>query len=51
MEENLEKNNQVNKKISDNTTKSNFEEIKGPELEKVINKDKNNRISKIVIEN
>jgi len=29
MEENLDKNNEVNKEISDNTTKSNSEEIKG----------------------
>ena len=28
MEENLDKNNEVNKEISDNTTKSNSEEIK-----------------------
>jgi len=37
MEENLDKNNEVNKEISDNTTKSNSEEIKGPKSEKVIN--------------
>ena len=42
MKENLDKNNQVNKEISDNTTKSNFEEIKGPKSEKVINMDTNN---------
>ena len=29
MEENLDKNNEVNKEISENTTKSNSEEIKG----------------------
>ena len=40
MEENLDKNNKVNKEISDNTTKSNSEEIKVPKSEKVINKDK-----------
>ena len=42
MEENLDKNNEINKKISDNTTKSNSEEIKGPKSEKVINMDINN---------
>ena len=42
MEENLEKNNEVNKEISDNTTKSNPEEIKEPKSEKVINMDTNN---------
>ena len=30
MEENLDKNNEVNKEISDKTSKSNSEEIKGP---------------------
>ena len=40
MEENLDKNNEVNKEISDNTTKSNSEEIKRPKSEKVINIDK-----------
>ena len=44
MEENLDKNNEVNKEISDNTTKSNTEEIKGPKSEKVINMDLNNTI-------
>ena len=39
MEENLDKNNGINKEISDNTTKSNSEELKGPKSEKVINKD------------
>ena len=33
MEENLDKNNEVNKEIPDNTTKSNSEEIKGPKSE------------------
>ena len=53
MEENLDKNN----KISDNTTKSNSEEIKEPKSEKVINMDKNNgnsennSDSKVVIKN
>ena len=49
MEENLDKNN----KISDNNTKSNSEEIKGPKSEKVINMDKNNGNStnKVVIKN
>ena len=42
MEENLDKNNDVNKEISDNTTKSNTEEIKEPKSEKVINMDVNN---------
>ena len=42
MEENLDKNNEANKEISDNTTKSNSEEIKGPKSEKVINMDLNN---------
>ncbi len=53
MEENLDKNNEVNKEISDNTTKSNSEEIKGPKSEKVINMDINNGDSatKVVIKN
>ena len=53
MEENLDKNNEVNKEISDNTTKSNSEEIKGPKSEKVINMDLNNADSatKVVIKN
>ena len=42
MEENLGKNNEVNKEISENTTKSNTEEIKEPKSEKVINMDTNN---------
>ena len=42
MEENLDKNNKVNKEISDNTTKSNSEEIKELKSEKVINMDINN---------
>ena len=42
MEENLDKNNELNKEISDNTTKANSEEIKGPKSEKVINMDLNN---------
>ena len=51
MEENLNKNNEVNKEISDNTTKSNSEEIKEPKSEKVINLDTNNGDSatKVVI--
>ena len=36
MEENLDINNEVNNEISDNTTKSNSEEIKVPKSEKVI---------------
>ena len=53
MEENLGKNNEVNKEISDNTDKSNSEEIKGPKSEKAINKDLNNGDSatKVVIKN
>ena len=42
MEENLDKNNEVNKEISNNTTKSNSEEIKEPKSEKVINMNTNN---------
>ena len=42
MEENFDKNNELNKKISDNTTKSNSEEIKGPKSEKVIKINENN---------
>jgi len=53
MEENLDKNNEVNNEISDNTTKSNSEEIKGPKSEKVINMDINNvdSATKVVIKN
>ena len=57
MEENLDKNNQVNNEISDKTTKSNSEEIKEPKSEKVINIDINNgnsesnSASKVVIKN
>jgi len=53
MEENLDKNNEVSKEISDNTTKSNSEEIKEPKSEKVINMDINNDDSatKVVIKN
>ena len=47
MEENLDKNNEVNKEISENTTKSNSEEIKEPKSEKVINMDINNGNSEI----
>ena len=51
MEENLDKNNEVNKEISDKNTKSNSEGTKGPISEKVINMDINNGDSatKIVI--
>ena len=42
MEENLDKNNEVNKEIIDNTPKLNSEEIKGSKSEKVINMDLNN---------
>ena len=53
MEENLDKNNEVNKEKSDNITKSNSEEIKRPESEKVFNMDTNNGDSatKVVIKN
>ena len=53
MEENLDINNEVNKGISDNTTKSNTEEIKVPNPEKVINMDIKNGDSatKVVIKN
>ena len=42
MEENLDKNNEVNKEISNNIIKSNSEETKGPKSEKVINMNRNN---------
>ena len=45
MEENLDKNNEVNKEISDNTTKPNSEELKEPRSEKDINMDIKNVIS------
>ena len=57
MEENLEKNNEVNKEITDNPTKLNSEEIKEPKSEKVNNMDinngnsENNSVSKVVIKN
>ncbi len=57
MEENLDKNNKVNEEISDNTTKSNSEEIKEPKSEKVFKIDINNGNSesnsapKVVIKN
>ena len=57
MEENLDKNNDINKEISDNTTKSNSEETKGSKSEKVINMDTNNdnsesnSASKVVVKN
>ena len=57
MEENLDKNNEVNKEILDNTTKLNSEEIKEPKSEKVINKVTNNpnsesnSASKVLIKN
>jgi len=53
MEENLDKNNEVNKEISENTTKSTSEEIKGPKSEKVMNVGINNGDSapKVVIKN
>jgi len=42
MEENLDKNNEVNKEISDNTIKTNSEEKKGPKSEKVVIMNENN---------
>ena len=57
MEENLDINNGVNEEISENTTKSNSEEIKEPKSEKVINMDINignydsDAASKVVIKN
>ena len=57
MEENLDKNNEVNKEISENTTKLNSEEIKEPKSEKVINMDINignsesDSASKVAIKN
>ena len=47
MEENFDKNTELNKEISDTTTKSNSEEIKEPKSEKVINMDLNNGNSEI----
>ena len=47
MEENYDKNNEVNKEISDNATKPNSEEINGPKSEKNINMDINNGDSAI----
>ena len=49
MEENLDKNNEVNKNISDNISKSKSEEIKVPKSEKVINMDTNNGDSAIKV--
>ena len=53
MEENLDKNNEVNKEISNNTNKSNSEEINESKSEKVINMDTTNGDSatKVVIKN
>ena len=53
MEENLDKNNELNKEISDKTAKSNSEEIKVSKSEKVINMDLNNGDSatKVAIKN
>jgi len=57
MEENLDKNNEVNKEISDSTAKSNSEEINELKSEKVINMDENNSnsesdsASKVVVKN
>ena len=53
MEENFDKNNEVNKEISDNTTKSNSEDLKEPKPEKAINKETNNSnsASKVLIKN
>ena len=46
MEDNLDKNNGVNKDISDKTTKSKSEEIEEPKSEKVINKDISDKTTK-----
>ena len=57
MEENLDKNDGVNKEIAENTTKFNSEEMKEPKSEKVINKvinngnSESNSASKILIKN
>ena len=57
MEENLDKNNEVNKEISDNTTKSNSEKKKEPKSENVFNMDvknsnsESNSASKVVMKN
>ena len=57
MEENLDKNNDFNKEISDNTTKSGLEELKESKSEIVINKDIKNSnsestsASKVLIKN
>ena len=56
MEENLDKNNDVNKEVPDKTTRSNSEEIIEPKSEKVIKMDMNsisesNSASKVVIKN
>ena len=51
MEENLDKNNEVNKEISVNTTQSNSEEIKGPKSEKVININTGDSSTKVVLKN
>ena len=45
MEENLDNNNGIDKDLSDNTYKSNSEEIEEPKLEKTIDTDKINSIS------
>ena len=49
MEENLDLNNRDNKEISDNTTKSNSEEIKESRSEKDINN--GDSVSKVSIKN
>ena len=58
MEENLDKNNGFNKELSDNTTKSDSEELKKPKSEKVINNkeilnsnSESNSTSKVLIKN
>ena len=57
MEENLDINNKLNNEKSDNTTKTNSDEIKVPKSEKVINMDINNgnperkSASKVVLKN
>jgi len=57
MQENLGKNNELNKEITENTTKSNSDEINEPKSEKVIKMDINNgnsesnSASKVVVKN
>ena len=50
MEENLEPNSEVNNEISDNTTKSNSEEIKVSKSETINNSGKEINISENIID-